>query len=115
MCRRYFKTMDYYNRIHQPRRPTKKEFEELCEFEYEILQETRRKIGHSSVDEGDLAHMLDTASIAVFDNFNTITTPPRAYSGKLMVVIWGLRSTAVYVWINGKLVEVTEANRAEIV
>lgn len=78
------------------------------------MQNTRRKTGHSSVDEGDLGYMLNTASIAVFDNYNTINTPPGQYSGKLMIVVWGLRLTSEYVWIDGELVEVKEENRAEV-
>lgn len=95
------------------RPPTETESDELVQLELENLYETRRVIGHSSVDEGDLGYMLDTASIAVFDQHKP-DPAPRQYNGKLMILVWNLRLISEYVWIEGRLTEITEENRAEI-
>jgi hypothetical protein len=96
-----------------PRKPTENEFNQLAEVELAELDQIRRKTGHCSYDEGDLAFMLNNASIAVFDTYNPRPAPGQ-YHGKLMVVVWGMRHVTQYAWIDGHLVKVSEENKAEI-
>ena len=96
-----------------PRKPSEQEFSELVDLQLATLKQIRRENGHCSYAEGDLDFMLRNASIAVFDKFNP-TPAPHQYTGKLMIVVWGLREVTHYVWLKGRLVEVSEDNRAEV-
>ena len=108
-----FKTKSMITNKSNPRKATEAEWDQLVEYELAELEETIRVVGHSSVDYGDLAYMLDHSSLVVFDDYNTDNPAPGLYAGKLMILVWGLRNISEYVWQDGKLIRISEENRAE--
>ena len=77
-----------------PRKPTKKELEELRRYLIEN--------GEVICEEAEVASLLQNSAIAVFDKY--ITDGP-GYCGKVLVVVWPACPEAIqsFVWRNGKL------------
>lgn len=92
-----------------PRKPSKEEYQDLVNYKLKEMNDIIARNGHCSYDAGDLQHMLATASIAVFDHFNPIPAPMQ-YTGKLMSVVWGLRSVDCFVWQDGQFYRVSDDN-----
>ena len=89
----------------QPRRPSDKERHELIDFlDIENTYDVR---DNADIEDLSIAEYVDTAYIAVFDNF--VSTCP-GYTGKVMCVIWepGPECYEVYGWRNAQLTRMAQ-------
>jgi hypothetical protein len=94
----------------KPRNPCEKEVNQLAK---DVLTQTGAD--YSTIDQEEKTNMkrlVKEASIAVFDNYAADQTD---YAGKLMMVVWPSSPDMyeVYIWRNGQLTRVGQAEELQ--
>ena len=90
--------------MQKPRLPNQYEINELQSLLLSNLHSQMVDIENTEFE--NILRLIDSASIAVFDNYVTDTPPePPIYAGKLMSVVWSLSPThhEIYVWKDRQL------------